>query len=321
MWPRPTRRLRRRTPNAHDHSPPGSQRRPYEARAVIAPPHRRSVAVRGRRRSGIGVRCRPVARPDRPRRHRQGHPAVHRDGEPPGHRAAGCGCPTGTRRPRGVRCDRQATRAGRGQPRTVPHARHPYRRADHQHRGHRPVRPHPRRRRDPDAARRPGGRPRVARRQRAPLPEPLAPPPPAVGWRGHRRRRRQHDRLSRPPAAGLDGCARRSGTRRIARAAGVGRVACGRDGRRRAAAGYAPGAASAVDEPVRVRTRNRRLRAVDRREGAFACQRPRNHRRPARPLGPARRDRPTRVDGERRGGAHRGAQAAGDPRRRARRPP
>ena len=33
--------------------------------------------------------------------------------------------------------------------------------------------------------------------QRAPLPEPLAPPPPAVGWRGHGRRRRQHDRRSR----------------------------------------------------------------------------------------------------------------------------
>ena len=141
------------------------------------------------------------------------------------------GRPTGTRRPRGVRRDRQAAGAGRGQPRTVPDARHPHRRADHQHRGHRPVRPHPRRRRDPDAARRAGGRPRVARGQRASLPEPLAPAPPAVGRRGRGRRRRQHDRLSRPPAAGLDGRARRAGARRSARAAGVGRVACGRDGR------------------------------------------------------------------------------------------
>ena len=45
-------------------------------------------------------------------------------------------------------------RAGRGQPRAVPDAGHPHRRTNHQHRGHRPVRPHPRRRRDPDTAQR-----------------------------------------------------------------------------------------------------------------------------------------------------------------------
>ena len=230
-----------------------------------------------------------------------------RDGEPPSHRPAGRRRPTGTRRPRGVRRDRQAAGAGRGQPRTVPDAGHPHRRADHQHRGHRPVRSHPRRRRDPDAAGRAGGRPRVARGQRASLPEPLAPAPPAVGRRGRGRRRRQHDRLSRPPEAGLVGRARRAGARRIARAAGVGRVACGRDGRGRTAAGYAPGVLTARDEPVRLRPRNRRLRAVDRREGPFAGQRPGHHRRLARPLGSARRYRAARVDGQRRGGAHRGA--------------
>ena len=285
---------------------PGSHRRPHQARAVVAPPHRGAVAVRGRRRCGIGVQRGPLARPDRARRHRQGHPAVHRDGEPSGHRAARCGRAAGTRRPRGVRRHRQAAGARRGQPRTVPDARHPHRRADHQHRGHRPVRPHARRRRDADAARLPGGRPRVAGRQRASLPQPLAPPSPAVGRRRCRRCRGQHDGLSRPPAAGLVRCARRIGDRRSARPSGVGRQPRRRDGGRRTAAGHASGVASG-DEPVRVRPRDGRLRAVDRRQGPFTGQRSGHHRRPARPLGPARRDRPAGVDGQRRGGADRRA--------------
>ena len=37
-----------------------------------------------------------------------------------------------------------------------------------------------------------------------------------------------------------------------------------------------------VDQPVRLRPRDRRLRAVDRRAGAFTGQRPRHHRRAAR---------------------------------------
>ena len=81
-----------------------------------------------------------------------GHLAVDRDGKPPGHRPAGRRTAARTRRPGRLRGDRPSPGARRGQPRAVPDAGHPHRCAHHQHRGHRPVRPHPRRRRDPDAA-------------------------------------------------------------------------------------------------------------------------------------------------------------------------
>ena len=241
VWPGPTSRLQQRTspcaPPLSARPPPLTSKRALLSRHHIVAP---SLCVADAAAASVfgAARSRgPIAR-DVIAKVTQ---LSHRDGEPPSHRPAGRRRPTGTRRPRGVRRDRQAAGAGRGQSRTVPDAGHPHRRADHQHRGHRPVRSHPRRRRDPDAAGRAGGRPRVALGQRASLPEPLAPAPPAVGRRGRGRCRRQHDRLPRPPEAGLDGRARRAGARRGARAAGVGRVARGCHGRSRAAAGRTPG--------------------------------------------------------------------------------
>ncbi|EUA86086.1 hypothetical protein I551_7424 [Mycobacterium ulcerans str. Harvey] len=67
-----------------------------------------------------------------------------------------------------------------------------------------------------------------------------------------------------------------------------------------------PGASRGViDQPVCLRSRNRGLRAGDRRAGALSGQRPGHDRGFAGPLRTARRYRPARVDGERRGGAGR----------------
>ena len=76
----------------------------------------------------------------------------------------------------------------------------------------------------------------VAGRQRAPLPEPLAPAPPAVGRRRGRWSGRQSHRPRRPPPAGLGAGPRRGGARRGAGPAGVGGRPRRRDGRRRTAA-------------------------------------------------------------------------------------
>ncbi len=53
-----------------------------------------------------------------------------------------------------------------------------------------------------------------------------------------------------------------------------------------------------VDQPLRLRPRDRRLCAVDRRARALTGQRARHHRRAARPFGTAWRQWPAGVDGE-----------------------
>ena len=93
----------------------------------------------------------------------------------------------------------------------------------------------------------------------------------------------------RPPSAGMDGRAGRAGAGRDAGPAGVGGRARRRDGRSGAAAGHAAvrPARAAVDQPVHLRPRDRRLRAGDRRAGAQPRHRPGQHRGAARPLGAA----------------------------------
>ena len=289
--------------------------RARQARAAFPAPHRRALAARRRSRGRLGFRCRAGARADRPRRHRARHRAEYRHGEPSGHRPAGGRCPARTRRPRRVRCHRPAPGAGRGQPRAVPHAGHPHRCPHHQHRGHRPVRAHARRGRDADPARRPGRRTGVVGRQRPPLPEPLAPPPAAVGGGGRRRRRRR----APPDTSTIRGWA---GRMRPSGRCWPRRWACRCRSRRTSTRWPGPSCCWAcataprrtvIDQPVRLCARNRRLRAVDRRAGALAGQRAGHHRRAAGPLGAAGRHRPAGVDGQRRGGADRGAQGADHP--------
>ena len=155
----------------------------------------------------------------------------------------------------------------------------------------------------------------VAGRKREPVPAALASAPAALGRSRDRWRRRQRHWPRRPPQAGLAPSARRAGVGRRSEPAGVGGFARRRHGRGRVAAWHAAIRADLTDQPVRLRSRDRGLRAGDRRTGALPVQRPGHHRGSARVLRAARRHRAAGVHGQRRGGAGRCAQAA-DPARR-----
>ena len=194
---------------------------------------------------------------------------------------------------------------GGDQPRTVRDAGHPHRRAYHQHRGHRPVRPHAGHSRDPDAAQPRRARAGVACRERVPVPEALAPAPPAVGRGGDRRHRRQRHRPRRPPEVGLATGAGRAGAGRRAGPAVVGGLPRRRHGRRRAAARPAAIRAEFADQSLCLRPRDRGLCPGDRGTGALPGQRPGDHRVLARPLRAARRQREAGVHRQRRSGSGR----------------